>query len=223
MREFWKGFEKKAVSKNTGLGIYFGSLAGVGLATAYIQHDVNKTLKGFKEHDGNVDARKSFAKIKHLSPDTELVTESELRKKIKGEGGFLRKRQLESFADALSKGNAFAYHPEIGGLHIMVPDFMRNKKIIMSADKVHPSVLAHEMGHVIDYDEIGKKPAFKKFVSKYLRGTVGRETAAWDKAPGNGHEELKVPALRSYKNVAYGLPIAAGVGGILGGLIGRKL
>lgn len=222
MDNFWEGFEKKGNAK-VRKGAWIGMLAGGGLATVYAQHVANQAMDKFKNHKGAVDAREAFDKIKHLSPGTELVTEKELRKHIKSMKGIWHKHTLSQYADLLSKGNAFASHPELGGINLLMPEILREKKIIMCGNRVHPSVLAHEMGHIVDYDEISRKPFFKKFLSKYIRGVVGREEDAWKKAPGKGHEELQGDALKTYKTSVYGLPLGMGVGALLGGLVGAKL
>jgi len=219
MDSFWEGFEKRAI--HTVDGVRIGAVAGALLGGGYSYYVAHKAMGEFKNHKGAVDAHEAFNKIKHLSPGTKLVTESELRKHVDGMEGFYHKHMLKNYAELLGKGNAFAYHPEMGGLDFAIPDIIKGQKVIMSADKVHPSILAHEMGHIIDFEEISKRPKLKRLVEKHLRGTVKREEEAWNKAPGKGHDHLRDVALNTYKTGVYGVPLAVGAGGFLGGLIGH--
>lgn len=205
---FWKGFEKRAIDPDraTAEAVAGGIIGMILTGTAASIHYDTKSKKAIEEfknlpNQHTEDAEKVFKKLKKYCPeDTVLITPSILRKsKYKDD------RIIKRLAKSLEvPEGAFAIHPEMGGatspggvLFKQFPD----KKIVGSSDKTSKSIMAHEIGHLIDYDKIEKQKFLKKFYNKSLRNQVKKEEAAWDLAPEGPYEgpDKDLP-LQTYKN-----------------------
>ena len=149
------------------------------------------------------------------------MTESDLNKEIKKEKDLGNAAILQSLRDSLEHSNAAALHPEMipGFAKKHLPAALRDKKIVFSADRVNPSTLAHEVGHILDFDEIAKKPFLNKFMSKYFRSNISAEESAWKNAPGKINEKTKEEALGTYRRARNYPLIGMLVGGALGAAV----
>lgn len=163
----------------------FGGLAAGSTLGAFLASRKNRKVLEELSQFKSENAKKLFQKMKGALPKgTQHLTSSDLRELIEEESDAGKKDILSDWKETVDRGNAFAIHPQMSSaaLHDRLPDAVAHKKTIITGDKVQPAVLAHEAGHIIDYEEIAKSPAFKRFV-KHLRSTVRLENAAWDKAP----------------------------------------
>lgn len=213
--KFFVGFNKRAASASL-----IGTTLGGAIGSILANKKNTETMESFLTNPKKVDAREAFDKIKNYSKGTKLVTRSELNTLIDKQKTISDVSVLQAFRDALEHGNAMALHPEMArGLEHHLPKEFRNKKVIFSADKVHPTVLAHEVGHIIDFEELKNSSFFKRLFKKHLRSTVGEEEAAWGRAPGEIDETIKEDALNTYKR-ARNWPI---LGILAGGLAGAGI
>lgn len=217
---FWNGFNKQA---DPIVGATIGATIGAILAA-------KKNMKWVEEHmlgkqKGNVDSKKMFNEIKsHLPKDTVLMTNSDLHKKVKSAKDYKTMQFYQHMRQA-TEGNAAALPKRITSSALIkrqIPEEFHNKNIIIADDKVHPAVLAHEAGHIIDFNEVDNLPFLKRVFKKAFHGTVSKEEAAWDKAPQKdgikGFEEKREGALDTYKR-GRNYPIIGGaLGAGLGGL-----
>lgn len=223
---FWSGFYKKAASGDSiRHGTVIGTGLGYGLGALLAGHQNKKVFEKWRQEPGRKDAKTQFEKIKDLSPKVQLITESDLNRMIKKEKDLKTVSAYQGLRNALEHGNAMALHPEMVPklLKWMLPEKLRDKKVIFAADKVHPSTLAHEMGHIIDFDEVGKSGFLKKFYKKNLRSTMKTEVAAWEKAPGEKHDQAREEALSTYRRGLRYPVIGAIGGGLIGAAIGSQL
>lgn len=207
---FWGGFEKR------GSFTAIGSMAGMTVGTAIANNQNKKVLEEFRGAKGK-DAKTLFNAMKSdLPKGTILITRSDLHKLIDKEKDMGKAQVLQALRNNLELGNAMALHPDMvsGLMKRFLPESIRDRKIIFSSDKVHPSIMAHEAGHIVDFDE--KHGPFKNFYRKYLRGTLAIEQAAWEKAPGKNHDEIKEKAISTYKKARNYPIIGALAGGVLG-------
>lgn len=230
MQSFWDGFEKRASVEDAAIlgigGALIGTtLGGIGGAILF-PSKYKEFVAKLKNHGGVVDAKDAFKKIKHLSPETELYTYTDLKDLAKKEKDPTHKAVYTVLAKKLEDGNAGAIHPIniTPFIKANTPKRLTETPVIICGDKVHPDVLAHEMGHIIDFDEVSKKGRVKKFLDLSLTTTVSREERAWDKAPG-ATNEFREGAVGTYKTVAkrrnFSLAVAA-LGGIAGALMGKS-
>jgi len=206
MDNFWTGFEKRAgegllMGLTMGGGMIGGLGAGIAASKYYGKQNA-KLLRKIQRHKEKVDAKEFFKTIQHFSPNAKLITIKELEQLIRDEDDKVRKEFLKGLRSVVTGGNAAAIHPyviERERLGHLVPDSIKAQPVILTAEKVNPSVIAHEMGHVIDYDIVAQQNFLKKFLAN-RRSTLKVEHAAWEKAPGSGHDEVKETALQTYKN-----------------------
>lgn len=208
--EFWAGFKKQ------GSLAVIGASAGMGIGGVLANRENQKVLDEFRGTKGK-DAKTLFEGMrKELPKGTVLITRSDLHKLIDKEKSSNKAQILQGLRNGLELGNAMALHPDMISRFMkgFIPDSIKDKKIIFSSDKVHPSIFAHEAGHIIDFDE--KRGPFKKFYKDYIRGTLAMEQAAWEKAPGKNHDEIKEKAISTYKR-ARNYPI---IGALAGGIMG---
>ena len=202
------GFEKRALSDQALLGGVYGAMAGrvtgALMANPYNKRDTEKLFA----KDPREDAKQVFKKIKPLLPkDTKLLTTSDIKKKLKTAKG-MDKYKFEVYK-GVSETNAAA-NPETNE--------------IITPDKVNPSILAHEAGHLIDNDDIKKSPFWKRFAKKF-RSQVSEEATAWDKAPDQEtiDQEVRDLALGTYKRHRNFANIGTAAGAIIGGVGGAAL
>lgn len=216
-----------------------GSVVGSAIAVKKNKEFVEKKVlqeKGKKK----VDAKDFFQKIKKSLPkDTVLLTNEELHAKVKKSKTIDELEFLQLLRSA-SEGNAAAipkHVTESGVTKHLVPERFRGKNYIITDDKVNPAILAHEAGHIIDFDQVEKSPFLKKFFTKLFRGTVAIEAAAWDKAPKvdgmkeKDFKEMRDGALATYKRgrdypifgALGGAAVPLAIGGILAGTGNLKL
>lgn len=167
---------------------------------------------------------------KHLPENTKLYTNKDLHKKVKG-ATKLDEMQFWQAMRGGTEGNAAALPAQSteGWLFELsqkfpgpkVPDEIKGKNVIISDDKVHPAILAHEAGHIIDFDE-EKKGGWPKKLKNTFSLPLREEYAAWEKAPRHGidpaeFEDYREGALGTYKRaliyplVGGGLGVGAGM------------
>jgi hypothetical protein len=202
------------IKEATGLGLLLGTMLG-GITAMKKNKEM---LDGWRGEKGNrKDAKKLFATMKSVAPGTVLMTRTDLQKAIDKEKTIDKIQVLQSLRDGLEYGNALALHPAMVPLFMKkhLPSLLHDKRMIFSADKVDPSVIAHEIGHIVDFDELIKKPFWKRFYEKHLRSSLAAEEAAWNKAPGKIDEKKKTEALDSYRR-ARNFPL---IGAVAGGIV----
>jgi hypothetical protein len=232
MDNFWNGFEKQAkVDGEKVLGGLLGALYGFGAGTIlgelgsapFIDRNHKKFQEALKEKKKeNVDAKKIFKKIKPALPDgSKHYTRSDLKKMKPKNPGAIEKHLYEHFDEQLGQGNAFAVNGEQNKNLKHLPQFLKEKAIV-TGDKVHPSIMVHEAGHLIDFDETDKKTFLKRVYDKHLRSTLKMENQAWDKAPGEYDDKIKDTALSTYEARHAGKVIGSLLGILGGGYLGMK-
>lgn len=232
--KFWTGFEKCSVDSNQIAGAVagalqlgvLGSLVGVAMSMDDNKKDAEKLLLHAKKHKDNVSAKKFFNEHKHLLPDNSIIlTRSDLHKKV-DKSMKLDEMEIWKALRSATEGNAAAIMPSsmTDTLFKHTPE-LKGKYIVLSDDNIHPAVVAHEMGHVIDFASVAKKNLFGRFASHFRSG-VAVEEAGWDNAPGDKskYNEKKELALGTYKRTQKytrigglaGLLIGAGIGAVAG-------
>lgn len=238
---FTRGFRKQA-----SLGSDFitaGIAAGVGIGGMYAAYKASQfvdknMIQNKHEH---VDARKLFHSMKEgLPKDTTLMTSTELHNKVKAartadEMNFWQLMRAHSEGNAAAipadatKGFLFELGQKIP-LALKIPDEIKGRNVIISDDKVHPAILAHEVGHIIDFD-ITEKGGIPTKLKNALSLPFRAERAAWDLAPKKGihparMEEIRKGALSTYYG-SLGYPLLGGALGALGAggayLLAKKL
>jgi hypothetical protein len=228
---FWDGFHKAAgMSTKTkrqllvgavyGLvGAAAGDSVGAGLATSKNKKDLEDMLvyTNAKNNKGSVSSKKFFNEHKHLLPkNTVLLTRNDLHKMV-GTSESTKEMAVYQALRGLCEGNAAAIPKSWTADHIFEPTpHLKGKNVILSADDIHPAVIAHEMGHIIDFDKNG---------NGLFRGTLSKEENAWANAPGNqkDYEKTKELALGTYRRQAKYRRNGMIVGGLLAGLGGAHL
>lgn len=214
-------------------GLVLGTLLGSILASNKSKGWVEKELLQNKK--GVVDSRAFFKKIQPSLPKgTILLTNSDLHKRVKDSKDIKTMQFFQTMRTA-TEGNAAAIPKQMTSKWLLkkfvLPKEFHDKNIIIADDKVHPAIIAHEAGHIIDFDETDRAGLFKKIWKKHVRGTVGMEEAAWDKAPGTEHinqKELSTKregALGTYRRgrnwPLMGGAIGAGLGGFAGHVLSK--
>jgi hypothetical protein len=215
---FSVGFEKCAAGELMPQLAMAGAILGMGIGglsadkknRAFVEQEL---LNGKKQ-----DARKVFGVLKkHLPEDTILYTTSDLHKKVH-DAKTMDDMNFWQMLRSLGEGNAAAIPKKETKNNKQIPKELRNKNIIVSADKINPLIMAHEAGHVIDFNDIetGKeKLPFFTHPDRY-------EHAAWDKAPDvkaskKDYERVRTGAVGTYQR-ARNYPLAGLAIGGLGGL-----
>lgn len=222
MRSFWLGFEKNAGWRGLLLPAVLG-LAGSYAGGYLAGKKSSELLEAVKNHQDKKDAKALFKVIGKSVPDLHLFTASDLSKEIEKEKNPQHKKNLGYLRDALKAGNAFASYPTETFFSNDLPPVLRGKKIVGTGDQTHPSQMAHEIGHIIDFDEAAKAPALKRFYRKFLRSQAAEEEAAWSKAPGEIDTKIRDEALRSYRRSRNYVLTGALAGGGLGAAINKVL
>jgi len=202
---FWAGFEKRAISRGTvaqaGVLAAHGALIGASAGSMFAVNKSKKILEGMMNEGGKTDAKKEFQKLKKYAPGVKHLTTSDITKHIKTEKKLDKVQIWQGLRDTVEVDNAFALDTEVLPEFVQkqLPKQLQKTKVIATNDKVRPSTIAHEIGHMIDFAEIKKSPFLSRIYKKYLRSTVKSEEAAWEKAPGKGFEEDRDRALATYK------------------------
>lgn len=225
---FEMGFEKRSGEAGFAVGAFTGATLGnlLGMRHHFEKdRDAMATLRS----SSKVDAKNAYKDVAHLIPDAALLTKSDLQGMLlsgKYNGEKLTETELRGVVrliNSVSGQNAAALHPQNRWTDLFVGDYpvFKDKKVVITADKVNKHVLAHEVGHIIDADEREKKNILLRAMYR-LRPTLLRESAAWDKAPGDGHDKIREKTLATYK-ASLLTDIAtiggAGVGAALGAMI----
>lgn len=225
MISFWYGFEKQAGFKDVvkgippGIVMMYGSLLGAVGGSVIAVKAADKSLKKL-QNSATADAKKEFNKLKSVLPKGSMIlTPNDVNKLLKHKDLESADKTLLTFVrDQLKRGNALSSHPAMGGFKNL-PGKYKNKPLIISSEKIDPSVMVHEAGHLIDFEQASKKPTLKRLYNRYIRTTISKEEAAWDKAPGKYDQKIKEEMLGTYirgRNYSLGGLIG---GGLLASLI----
>lgn len=206
MKDFFAGFEKRAVSVDAvAIGAGIGTIAGL-TAHALAARAAQDAIKNDPETQPS---KGLIKKYKRFAPDVTFLTESDMRKLESGKKALPKEKALASSLRNMVSGgqNAFFYRsPGIGE---------PAKQYIGVGDKVSPSVIGHEIGHYLSHKEIEGLPTLEQL--KRL-STLSQEEEAWEKSPVKSNPELKEKALKSYRSMRYPLYGLLG-GGALGLLV----
>lgn len=232
---FWDGFEKQALSATTekalvaGVFGMYGALFGGSLGAVVGNHKGAKSgvkfLDELRTSKEKVDAKDAFAKMKKLLPEnTILLTRNDLHRLIDKEKSYGKRTILQSLRDITENGNAGAIHQSKikGTSKKYLPDVLTKNHVILSDNKIVPSILLHEAGHIIDYEKETNKDFLPKMWSK-MRSTYKQEIAAWDEAPGEVNKKMRENALSSYSPTYHGVRGGALAGATLGLVTGLKM
>ena len=230
---FTLGFEKIALHPIVIPAAFVGSLAGSLIAGKKSSDVMQKELL---ESKNKIDTKKYFdASKQDLPKNTVLYTNKDLHKKVKDTKDIGEMRFWQMLR-AATEGNAAAM-PEseskpgpvrkrlLSALGIKAPQELEGKNIVFADDKVPASVMAHELGHIIDFDEERKGGLSKKLQNAFSL-PYRSERAAWDKAPKHGIKDEEFNRVRKnmlgtyYNGLIYPL-VGAGAGALTAGLITR--
>lgn len=221
MNSFSKGFSKKA-GDNFPLALIGGLVGGLAsrqAGKAYMNKRNNEEAKSMwsMAKEQHVDAKKLFNSIKKELPEnTVLVTGSTLNALSKKEKDPIKKQVIE-YLKHYTKDNAASMDQRYtSAFRKHIPKEFAGQNLIITADKVAPSVLLHEAGHVVDFEDIRNKDFLSRSFIRAFRPKYMSEVAAWDKAPGKIDDRIKDVALRSYRRGYY--PEITGALGAAAGL-----
>ena len=208
---FFNGFEKKADWSGRAL---LGALVGGTAAALPFAIAADRASKKFEEKAEDeknlVPFDKAVKQYKKHVPGVKFYSKSQLDQLAsKEQKGFLADKDVATAASKVPvKGNAaFFRMPGIEGPSL---------ESILLGDKVAPSAVAHEVGHVLSYRNMSKLPEEEQ---RKLIKTIAQEEDAWRRAPGKIDEELKQRALDTYY-AGDRVGKAALVGSLLGGVAG---
>lgn len=199
-------------------GIEVGSLLGTVVGGYIAMKQIKAVMKAMREDPNKTDAKKLFEEHKKDFADVKIFTVSDLNKIIKKIDDMDHRAVAQSLRDAAEHSNAMAVHPSMGGMLVNLEKLLPKElgtKFVVTEDKVNPSVLAHELGHIKDFDDVAKA----NFLMRALKGfrTTGMvERAAWDKAPGKVDQDVKDRALSTY-NKGFWYPLIGTIGGAVAG------
>ena len=158
---FFVGFEKRAsagdmLKRVFDSGVVGGALTGAGIGmgvgTAGVIGNAVYTLHQVKNHPENVEAKRLINKYQRHAPEVEMLTHRDLIERANAKKGLSNEKNLAQMsANVVDTGNAFYMRAE--GLGEPA------KQYIAVGDRVHPSVLAHEIGHYRSHKEISESEA----------------------------------------------------------------
>ena len=229
---FNKSFLKTA---DVGIGVQLGGLAGTLYALHKAQQFVNDKIVGAKKKE---DSKKLFSRMKKYIPEgTVLLTNSDLHKGVKNSKTVQEMQFWQTLRHA-TEGNAAAVPAsatkgflfELGQklpTSMKIPEHPKGKNMIVSDDKVNPVAFAHEVGHIIDFDNAEKGGAPTK-IKNFFSLPFREERAAWDLAPKDGLDPHEVDDTRKgalgtyYGSIGYPLGGAL-LGGASAALLGKVL
>lgn len=206
MKDFFTGFEKRAVSIDaTTIGASVGTMAGL-TAHALAARAAREAIK----NDPEIQPSKGLInKYKRFAPDVTFLTESDMKKLESRKKALPQEKALASSLRKMVSGGQNAFFYRAHGIGESA------KQYIGVGDKVSPSVIGHEIGHYISHKEIEGLPTSEQL--KRL-STLSQEEEAWEKSPVKSNPELKEKALKSYRSMRYPLYGLLG-GGALGILV----